>query len=275
MESRIAEAMRMPHPPVALLWSDDKPAGAMQFQEGRWGCVMWLAASAARGRAAVCDAKTFGCVGGGVGLGFGNQYKNFPGGEDGFRCFLSSGNDGWEKGRAAAEQARPFLRAEAYDNFLHGERYFKGPDQVSRFISCLPMMEIPKRYVVFKPLREVDPAVDDPKVIVFFADPDRLSALVVLANYGRGDNENVIIPYAAGCQTIGIYPYREGRSDRPKAVVGLTDLSARVYIRKQLGDHLLSFAVPPVLFAEMEANAAGSFLERHTWKALMEDGREG
>ena len=73
--------------------------------------------------------------------------------------------------RAAAEQARPFLRAEAYDNFLHGERYFKGPDQVSRFISCLPMMEIPKRYVVFKPLREVDPAVDDPKVIVFFADP--------------------------------------------------------------------------------------------------------
>ena len=274
MESRIAEAMRMPHSPVALLWSDEKPAGAMQFQEGRWGCVMWLAVSAARGRAAVCDAKTFGCVGGGVGLGFGNQYKNFPGGEDCFRHFLSSGNAGWEQGRAAAEQARPFLRVEAYDNFLHGERYFKSPEQVSRFIACLPMMEVPKRYVVFKPLREVDPAADDPKVIVFFVDPDRLSALVVLANYGRGDNENVIIPYAAGCQTIGIYPYREGRSDRPRAVVGLTDLSARVYIRKQLGDHLLSFAVPPALLAEMEANAAGSFLQRHTWKALMAGGRE-
>jgi len=57
--------------------------------------------------------------------------------------------------------------------------------------------------------------------------------------------------------------------------VGLTDLSARVYLRKQLGDGLLSFAVPPALFAEMEANVAGSFLERHTWKSLQEGGREG
>ncbi len=32
------------------------------------------------------------------------------------------------------------------------------------------------------------------------------------------------------------------------------------------------FAVPPALFAEMEANVAGSFLERHTWKTLMEGG---
>jgi len=274
MESKIAEAMRLTHPPVALLWSDEKPAGAMQFQEGRWSCVMWLAASAARGRAAVCDARTFGCVGGGVGLGFGNQYRNFPGGEDCFCHFLSSGNAGWEKGRAAAEQAKPFLRAEAYDNFVHGERYFKSPEQVRCFISCLPMTEISTRYVVFKPLQEVDPAADAPKVIVFFVDPDRLSALVVLANYGRGDNENVIIPYAAGCQTIGIYPYREGQSDRPRAVVGMTDLSARVYLRKQLGEGLLSFAVPPTLFTAMEANVAGSFLERHTWKALMEGGRE-
>ena len=41
----------------------------MQFSEGKWGCVMWLAVSAAKGRPAVADRKTFGCVGGGVGLG--------------------------------------------------------------------------------------------------------------------------------------------------------------------------------------------------------------
>jgi len=29
---------------------------------------------AAKGKAAVADIKTFGCFGGGVGLGFGNQY---------------------------------------------------------------------------------------------------------------------------------------------------------------------------------------------------------
>jgi hypothetical protein len=92
---------------------------------------------------------------------------------------------------------------------------------------------------------------------------------VVLANYGRGDNENVTIPWAAGCQTLGIYPYREANAERPRAVVGLTDLSARVFIRKQLGDNLLSFAVPFALFREMEANVEGSFLQRPTWQELL------
>jgi hypothetical protein len=118
----------------------------------------------------------------------------------------------------------------------------------------------------------VDSAQEKPQTIIFFVNPDQLSALVVLANYGRGDNENVIIPYAAGCQTIGIYPYREAKSAKPRAVVGLTDLSARVYIRKQLNDpHLMTFAAPFALFEEMEQNVPGSFLERHTWQSLMSE----
>jgi uncharacterized protein (DUF169 family) len=271
MESRIAQAIALRHQPLALIWSDEKPAKAVQFQENKWGCIMWLAASAAKGKTAVCDRKTFGCFGGGVGMGFGNQYQHFPGGEDCFCHFLSSGNDQWEQGRQAAEQVKPFLREESYDNFVYGERYLKRPEQVKKFIEALPITDIPAAYVVFKPLSAVDAAEDQLKVVVFFADPDQISALVVLANYGRGDNENVIMPYAAGCQTIGIYPYREGRSDRPRAVVGLTDLSARVYIRKQLGDHLLSFAVPPALFEEIEGNVEGSFLQRPTWQSLVKN----
>jgi hypothetical protein len=73
--------------------------------------------------------------------------------------------------------------------------------------TCLPMMQIPKRYAVFRPLADVDADKETPQTVIFFADPDELSALVVLANYNRGNNENVFIPYAAGCQTIGIYPY--------------------------------------------------------------------
>ena len=115
----------------------------------------------------------------------------------------------------------------------------------------------------------VDTEKEKPQTIIFFVNPDQLCALVVLANYGRGDNENVIIPYAAGCQTIGIYPYREAKSAKPRAVVGLTDLSARVYIRKQLGDpNLMTFSAPFALFEEMEQNVPGSFLERHTWQSL-------
>ena len=240
----------------------------MQFKPGKWGCIMWLAANAARGKTAVCDRETFGCWGGGVGVGFGNRYKDFPGGEDCFCRFLSSGNAGDRVGAAVAEQAKPHMTKEAHENFLHGERYVQDPDKVRRFIAALPMVDIPASHVVFRPLDRIVPE-SPPKVVAFFADPDQLSALVVLANYGRGDNENVILPYAAGCQTLGIYPFREADSDRSRAVVGLTDLSARVHIAKQLGAHLMTFAMPWKMFMEMEANVPGSFLEAHTWQALM------
>ncbi len=270
MESQIAKAIHLQYQPVALLWADEKPEGAMQFSEGKWGCVMWLIVSAAKGKPAVADQKTFGCVGGGVGLGFGNPYLNFPGGEEGFCHFLSQGNAERPGGPELAEQFKPFMTKESHDNFLHGERYIKNPELVRRFLEALPMMKIPSRYVVFKPLSTVDSAKEKPQAIIFFVNPDQLSALVVLANYGRGDNENVTIPYAAGCQTIGIYPYREAKSARPRAVVGMTDLSARVYVRKQLGDpNFLTFAVPLDLFQEMEQNVSGSFLERHSWHALL------
>ena len=270
MESRIAARVHLHHQPVALLWSDEKPEGAKQFQEGRWGCILWLATGAAKGNPAVCDIRTFGCIGGGVGMGFGEQYKYFRGGEEGFCRFLSSGNDATEEGRLAAERARPFMRAEAYDDFLHGERYLKSPEETRSFLDALPMRMIPTRYVVFKPLSLVDRDRETPKTILFFADPDQLSALVILANYGRGSNDNVIMPYAAGCQNIGIYPYREAEAEKPRAVVGLTDLSARVFVRQQLGPNYLTFAVPFSMFEEMEGNVEGSFLERETWRALTE-----
>lgn len=164
------------------------------------------------------------------------------------------------------------MTRESHDHFLHGERYIKTPDLVEKFVANLPMMEIPTKYVVFKPLSDIDPAKEKPQTVIFFVNPDQLSALTVLANYGRGGNENVIIPYAAGCQTIGIYSYREAKSEKPRAVVGLTDLSARVYVRKQLGDsHLMTFSAPFALFEEMEQNVPGSFLERPTWQSLLSD----
>jgi uncharacterized protein (DUF169 family) len=274
MESSIAKAIQLKYQPVALMWSNEKPTDAMQFAEGKWGCVMWLAVHATKGKAAVADKKTFGCFGGGVGLGFGNQYKNFPGGEEGFCHFLSKGNADRQGGMEVAEKIKPYMTKESYDNFLHGERYIKSPKLVEKFVKALPLTEIPAKYVVFQPLSDVDPAKEKPQTIIFFINPDQLSALTVLANYGRGDNENVIIPYAAGCQTIGIYPYREAKSDKPRAVIGLTDLSARVYVRKQLGDpHLMTFAIPFAFFEEMEQNVPGSFLERHTWQSLLSENK--
>lgn len=268
MKSRLAEALRLRVPPVALLWADDAPEGAVRFKEGRWGCVLWLLAAAAEGRAGACDRATFGCFGGGVGLGFGDQYRNFPGGLDCFCRFLSTGNEASEVGRQVAEEIKPHMRPEAHEEFLHGERYLETPDLVGRFVQNLPMVDIPARFVVFRPLETIDADADPPRVVVFLANPHQVAALVVLANYDQPHNENVIVPFAAGCQSIGIYPYREAASASPRAVLGLVDLSARLNLRAKLGDDLFSVAVPWALFLRMEGNVEGSFFERPTWQAL-------
>ena len=269
MHSEIKKALRSPYEPVAIILTNDKPAAAKQFKEGKWGCVMFMFAAAVRGQTTVFDRQTFGCFGGGVGLGFGRQYLNFPGGEECFCHFLSNGNETWETGKQVIEQVKPFMRDESLDNFIHGERYRKSPEQVHGFIEDLPIVDLPYEYVVFKPLSLVGPDDPRPEVVVFLCDADEMSALVILANYGRGTNENVIIPHAAGCQTMGIYPLREARSENSRAVVGLVDLSARVVIKRQFRADLLTFAIPYQMFEEMEANVAGSFLERHCWHDLL------
>ncbi len=270
MESKIASAIRLQTEPVALIWSDEKLAGAMEFAPGKWGCVLFLVAAAAKGKTAVAGRETFGCFGGGVGLGFGLQYRNFPGGEDCFCRFLSSGNAGSGPGEAVGRGMAASGAAAMADEFLEGERYLKNPEAVRRFLACLPMVDIPTRYVVIKPLADVDLARDNVRSITFLANPDQFSALVVLANYDAEHNENVIIPFAAGCQSLGIFTYRQNQREHPRAVAGLIDLSARKNLRRQLGKDLLSFSVTAPMFLRMEQNVAGSFLERETWKSLVE-----
>ncbi|MBW1920125.1 MAG: DUF169 domain-containing protein [Deltaproteobacteria bacterium] len=268
MKSKIAEVMKLKYRPIAVVWSDEKPGGAKEFKEGKWGCVMWMLAAAAKGSTVVFSRETYGCWGGGVGLGFGNQYQKFPGGIECFYYFLSTGNEKWERGRRIAEQIEQFVGKEFMEDFLKGEGYVRTPELVKDFVENMPIIEIPAKYVVFRPLKDVDESKETPQVIMFLVPPDELSALVILANYALTGSENVIIPYAAGCQTIGIFAYKEAKSDNPRAVVGLTDISARENIRKQLGKDLLSFTVPWKMFLEMEANVEGSFFQRRTWKAL-------
>ena len=270
MISKVAAAIALTNNPVALVWSDVAPEGALQFKPGGWGCAASVFGTVARkGRTAVFDRATYGCWGGGVGLGFGNCYETFPGGIDGFRGFLSDGNNktelGCQIGRGLAEAGAKQLA----DDFLLGERYLKSADATQRFLNALPMRDIPAKYVVLKPLSDVVPEVDQVKNVTFFVEPDALSALVVLANQLRPEYENVGIPYAAACQLLGILAYRELESQHPRALVGLTDISARKNTRASLGRNAMSFTIPWPMFLEMEDNVENSFFQRETWRSLI------
>lgn len=271
MESKIAAALRLKNHPVALLWTDVKPGGAVQFHEGKWGCVMAMFAQAAtQGKTSAFDRETFGCVGGGVGLGFGNQYLDWQGGIECFYGFLSTGNAEREGTDEIVHDIRRTGRTAAAERFVHGERFVKSEELAQKFVASLPMVDIPARYVVFTPLKDVAESGPSPEIVIFVVNPDQLSALVNLAGYGRGTLDNVRILSGAGCQNIGINAYREGRAETPRAVVGLTDISARLYTAHTLGHQALTFALPYVMFQELESNVPGSFLEMEQWRALVD-----
>jgi len=271
MESAIAKVLKLETEPVALIFSDEKPEGAAQFKPGTQSCVMFMVASAARGKTAVFDRESYACPGGGIGLGFGNAYEKFPGGLPGFCRFLSTGNENDPAGKAIGEGMKTNGAPATFaDDFLHGERYKQTPDLAEQFVKALPITEVPMQYVVMKPLSKVDPDKEEPVSVTFLVNPDQLSALVIFANYDRPGLENAAVPYAAACQVIGILSYKEAQSENPRCLIGLTDISARKYLKGQGCADKLTFTVPFRRLRQMESNVESSFLQGNTWAGILE-----
>lgn len=103
-----------------------------------------------------------------------------------------------------------------------------------------------------------------PEVITLWVNTTSLSGLVTLANYDRPTNNNVLIPFASGCQSVWTFPYKEKFQEFPKCVVGLIDPAARVFMPSEV----LSFSMPANRLLEMADNISGSFLESDIWKNL-------
>jgi len=269
--SEIARAAGITTHPVAIVWTDKKPDNALEFKPGVWGCVMWLFAKVAKdGKTAAFMRDTTTCAGGAMGLGFGRPMERHASrSEEGFCSFLSNGIEG-VKDKKGYESVIAKAPDDRHRKMLtEGERFFKNPEIVQEFLANLPIYYVRDRVVVMKPVHEVEEG-EDVKSIVFVANADQIAALSILANYGTGNIRNgvIVAAGASGCQAIGVCTYTEGERDKecPRAVVGLTDLSARKAVRPMLGKDVLTFSVPFALYREMEMNVKGSFLELDLWK---------
>jgi len=244
MHSQMAEAMALKHSPVAISLTDTKPESAAQFKEGTRGCVAALLRAAAKGRVVVFDRKTFGCPGGGTGLGFGNCYIGFP-----IDRLLSTG------GEAELPNGHTFDMGE-------GERFFESPALAARWAEALPYREVPTEFIVCKPLDLVEEG-EDVSLVLMFVNPDQIAALVTLAGFRRGAINATISPWGAACQSV-LFSYAEAKSDNPRGVIGFFDISQRGKIDKEL----LSYTMPYAMYLEMESSVDDSFLRQSAWQKL-------
>jgi uncharacterized protein (DUF169 family) len=218
--------------PLCLLYCDDPGTATPLAKPAGHACMVGQICRARHGEVQCFEAESFGCLGGKRYMGFTDQAM------PGFEHFLSCGIPGK----------------------MEGERYKKTPELVREAFAEAPVFRAPARYAVFKRWDRLEPS-DVPAVIIFFASPDVLSGLFTLAGFDEARIEAVIAPFGAGCATIAQYPYLQGQTENPRAVLGMFDVSARPYVEEDV----LTFAVPMAKFERMVRNMDESFLITKSW----------
>lgn len=221
--------------PIAFYYTDEEG----HAEPGKPGsvprCIIEALSLVRKGRAFCFDVESIGCFGGKRYLGFREEVR------PDFEYFLSCGIPGK----------------------VEGERYKKTPELVAESVKLAPSFKAPARFIVFKRWDSLE-ETDEPEVVIFFASPDVLSGLFTLTSYDEAEPNGVFAPFGSGCSSIVQYPYLEKNSVRPRAVIGLFDVSARPFVP----ENTLSFSVPMSKFVKMVENMDGSFLITNSWRTV-------
>jgi uncharacterized protein (DUF169 family) len=220
--------------PIVFYYSEgDGGAEWAEIPKGR-SCIICELSKIRNGSSLVYNAERVKCAGAKRYLGYMDSIR------PGFEYFLSYGNDEME-----------------------GERYIRTPEMVKELMKNQRTLPVSGKNIVFKRWDKLT-ADDTPEVVVFFARPDVLSGLFTLANFDQTEPNGTIAPFGSGCGSIIYHPYLESLSERPRAVIGMFDPSARPCVP----ENVLTFSIPMKRFEKMVGYMEESFLITGTWRTM-------
>ncbi|MGA2318335.1 MAG: DUF169 domain-containing protein [Thermodesulfobacteriota bacterium] len=234
---RFRETLGLKESPLGVYYTNDKPEGVAP-KEGISVCMIGLLQNARKkGKVVYFDKSHFGCPGGAYYMGLLESPR------PNIEYFLSCGIPGE----------------------MEGERYIKTPDLAREYFKKMKPKPAPATYCVFKPIEQFQGGEEKPEVVVFFSSPDILSGLFTLTNYTLESTDAVFTPFGSGCSTILTYPLKEVDKEKPRAIIGMFDVSARPMVEKDI----LTLAMPYSVFLKLLENVSGSFLQTESWKKVL------
>ncbi len=220
----LSEVVSFKFPATGWYFSSKEIKDSITFEKEKWICMVMHLKRVTKKSARVCFSKgKTGCPGPGFYCGFSGPVGGNPG------LFLSEG-EGLKK------------------NEKVGNAFYDA-------VQPIPAKE---KYLFWEKINTIE-SKREIEVINLFVDGKNLSSLNTLANYDRKTNENVIIEFSSGCQSLYTLPVKENIKKNPKCVVGLLDPC----VRKFLPDDVLSFSIPSNRFVEIVNNIKGSFLDKN------------
>jgi hypothetical protein len=268
MRSTVVEHLKPEFEPVAVVWSDSIPEGALEFKEGRFGCILYLFAEASRrGRVTGGSRDTIVCSGGRAALGFGVDFVESEEQLDHHAAIFSKGLES-ARDRVAYRKKMESVRPNWRPLYEFGERRHGSFDMARKWIlDCLPRYDIPSRYVLFKRLSETDPD-EDTRAVIFPVSPLELSGLTTLLGSVVEGADPVHVPQGPDCFRIACFAYDQYDADPPRAVLGMLDVDGREVMRKRFRDDTLTLTIPIPLFLRIEQEADNSVLQIPGWTKL-------
>jgi uncharacterized protein (DUF169 family) len=224
----LAKALKLEKPFVSITRKTVSPETLEDFPIKK-GCALRMLNDVMAGRRLVLTEEQCPCGGGRSGFGFLDGLVEMPGG---IEYFLSCGRG---------------------EGFPPGAKLKDSPETAKKMIFSGPQQVLgPHNAIEFKPYE----TGDTPDLVTVFVNTDQLSAFVTLYTFRAETWDTIIMPMTSGCASIARVPFGELRSEKPRAVIGLADITVRFFFDKDK----VFFTVAGTTFSEMLADADDSFI---------------
>ncbi len=174
--------------------------------------------------------------------------------QDNLGCFGATGMLGFTK----------LELTDDYVDFLTKKECFKKNRHfVERMVEDNPYMAAQGKYLIFKRWDTLTEE-DTPQVVFFFAKPDAIGGLHMLANWDYETQHGVISPFGSGCESLIAFAMKQAFAKGEQCVLGLFDIPARGFVARDI----MTFSAPYDRFKVMVENMDSTFLNTYIWEKL-------